>query len=198
MNKRNEEKATKQNVGIPCGLCNHVGAGNPLLSANHRRKIFHREFYRNQMKLFFILIAGWISVGLMQPAAKKTANLQIQFRHVINNEIIKLDNVTYVNDLGQTYTVSKFKYYIGQIRLRKTDGKEFLVDEYFLIDEEDEASKTVSLENIPAGEYEAISFILGVDSLRNCSGAQSGALDPFKGMFWSWNTGYIFLKLGER
>ncbi len=47
MNKRNDENATKQNVGIPCGLCNHVGAGNPLLSAIHRRKFFYREFYRN-------------------------------------------------------------------------------------------------------------------------------------------------------
>ena len=34
-----------------------------------------------------------------------------------------------------------------------------------------------------------------MDSIDNCSGAQSGALDPINGMFWSWNTGYIFLKL---
>ena len=26
-------------------------------------------------------------------------------------------------------------------------------------------------------------------------GVQSGALDPVNGMFWAWNTGYIFLKL---
>jgi hypothetical protein len=36
---------------------------------------------------------------------------------------------------------------------------------------------------------------LGVDSLHNCSGAQSGALAPENGMFWAWNTGYIFLKM---
>jgi hypothetical protein len=34
-----------------------------------------------------------------------------------------------------------------------------------------------------------------VDSLHNCSGAQSGDLDPVKGMFWTWNSGYIFFKL---
>jgi hypothetical protein len=27
------------------------------------------------------------------------------------------------------------------------------------------------------------------------SGAQTGALDPTKGMFWTWNTGYIMAKL---
>ena len=37
--------------------------------------------------------------------------------------------------------------------------------------------------------------MIGVDSLHNCSGAQSGVLDPINGMFWTWNTGYIFMKL---
>ncbi len=34
-----------------------------------------------------------------------------------------------------------------------------------------------------------------MDSIHNCSGAQSGALDPVNAMFWTWSTGYIFLKL---
>ncbi len=37
-----------------------------------------------------------------------------------------------------------------------------------------------------------------MDSARNCSGIQSGALDPVNGMFWTWNTGYIFFKLEGR
>jgi hypothetical protein len=39
---------------------------------------------------------------------------------------------------------------------------------------------------------------VGVDSTRNVSGAQTGALDPTNGMFWTWNTGYIFAKLEGR
>ena len=37
--------------------------------------------------------------------------------------------------------------------------------------------------------------MLGVDSLDNCSGAQSGALDPLNDMFWTWNNGYVMFKL---
>jgi hypothetical protein len=37
-------------------------------------------------------------------------------------------------------------------------------------------------------------FMIGVDSARNNSGAQTGALDPTNGMFWSWSTGYIMAK----
>jgi hypothetical protein len=37
--------------------------------------------------------------------------------------------------------------------------------------------------------------VIGVDSTRNVSGAQTGALDPTNDMFWTWNSGYIFVKM---
>ena len=43
--------------------------------------------------------------------------------------------------------------------------------------------------------FTKIEFLLGVDSIRNVSGIQTGALDPAKGMFWTWNSGYIMAKL---
>ncbi|MBP6184231.1 MAG: hypothetical protein KA479_04770 [Saprospiraceae bacterium] len=113
----------------------------------------------------------------------------------MNNELLRLDSVLYKNEFGQPYTISKLKYYVGNIQLKSTSGKYYTCNEYFLINEEDEISKSIELQNIPIGEYDEIRFLLGVDSLLNCSGAQSGALDPINGMFWSWNTGYIFLKL---
>jgi len=42
--------------------------------------------------------------------------------------------------------------------------------------------------------YDSIRFMVGVDSLTSVSGAMGGDLDPTKGMFWTWNTGYIFFK----
>jgi pyruvate/2-oxoglutarate dehydrogenase complex dihydrolipoamide acyltransferase (E2) component len=49
-------------------------------------------------------------------------------------------------------------------------------------------------EKVPVGTYTAIEYTIGVDSTRNVSGAQTGALAPSNGMFWSWLTGYIFIK----
>ena len=40
--------------------------------------------------------------------------------------------------------------------------------------------------------------MIGVDSTRNVSGAQTGALDPNNGMFWTWNSGYIMAKMEGR
>ena len=61
--------------------------------------------------------------------------------------------------------------------------------------ESDADSKHFTIPNVPVGDYTGITFTIGVDSLRNVAGAQSGALDPSNNMFWSWNTGYIFLKM---
>jgi hypothetical protein len=121
--------------------------------------------------------------------------LLVCFKNEVENELLKLDSAFYKNELGQSYTISKFKYYVGQIRLKNAQGKDYISRDYFLINEDEELSKQIKLTQIPNGNYESISFILGVDSMHNCSGAQSGALDPLNSMFWAWNTGYIFLKL---
>ena len=119
----------------------------------------------------------------------------IIFHNYVGDQVLQFDTVLYKNELGQSFCITKFKYYIGNIRLKKTNGSELTYDDYYLINEEEPTSKKINLDNIPAGEYSGIDFIIGVDSVHNCSGAQSGALDPINAMFWAWNTGYIFLKL---
>ena len=134
---------------------------------------------------------------LCQKTKKNTEGICLNFNHFVGDKLLILDDTTYTNELNQTYIVSKFNYYIGQIHLMREDGKEYSISNHFLISEDDDksASKKIVLEKIPSGTYSSIRFILGVDSLHNCSGAQSGALDPINAMFWTWNTGYIFLKL---
>jgi hypothetical protein len=121
--------------------------------------------------------------------------LCVIFDHCVENKTLTLDTVKYQNESGQNFTITNFKYYIGQVQLNKSDGTYYKSDEYYLIQEDEAESKKILLDNIPPASYTSISFIVGVDSLHNCSGAQSGALDPVNGMFWAWNTGYIFLKL---
>ncbi len=145
----------------------------------------------------FGFVAALAAAMFFLSAAKvgSTTALQISFYHYNGVSLLQLDSTVYKNAMGQSYTVSKFRYYISNIILKKGDGTEFKANNYFLIDEDEPASKTISLTGVPEGDYTSIAFLLGVDSLHNCSGAQSGALDPVNGMFWAWNTGYIFLKL---
>lgn len=142
---------------------------------------------------FFLALA--FAMYSLAFSIKPQNHLNIQLAHYVGNTLLQLDSAEYKNELNQSFIISKFKYYIGNIQLVKKDGTSFNSKEYYLINEEEESSKNINLENIPDGEYQALKFTLGVDSIDNCSGLQHGALDPVNAMFWAWNTGYIFLKL---
>jgi hypothetical protein len=96
---------------------------------------------------------------------------------------------------GDTLTFTTFKYYVSNIQLKRTDGTWWAAEEsYYIVDLTDPESAELPIPQVPAGDYVAVRMTLGVDSTRNVSGAQTGALDPANGMFWSWNSGYIMLK----
>lgn len=137
-----------------------------------------------------------------------TGSLEISFDHMVGSRPLELDsNIKYVNTEGDTFSVSVFNYYISNIKLKKTDGTEYVVpqnDSYFLIVHEKPETRTIKLNNIPEGDYNGITFMIGVDSLRSASGSSEriGVLDIIDRsktfghkMYWSWNSGYIFVKL---
>jgi hypothetical protein len=128
--------------------------------------------------------------------------------HNWGTEHVKM-NHNYSTAAGETLKITAWKYYVSNVYLIDSEGREVkLPDTYFLqgilghgggghghktnSGDHDDAHSEFELQNIPAGTYTQIKFLVGVDSTRNVSGAQTGALDPANGMFWSWTTGYIF------
>lgn len=114
----------------------------------------------------------------------------IKFEHIANGKKIVLKDSTYTNTYGEKYTVSKLKYYLSNISF-VTNHKLEIDKKVYLID----ACKNDSIIKHDQRKIVSISFNIGVDSALNCSGAQSGALDPLNDMFWTWNNGYVFFKL---
>lgn len=120
--------------------------------------------------------------------------LTISFCNRVGDQALMLGK-TFQNPFGENIRISHFKYYISNIVLIDNNDQSFLLsDASFLIDEADASSKVIKLLS-PVKNMKAIGFLLGVDSIRNVSGVQTGALDPMNGMFWTWNTGYIYAKL---
>lgn len=125
--------------------------------------------------------------------SQKTQQMTLHFQNRFGNEILAPEQSYLLN--GDTLTIHRFKYYISHIQLLDEQGKKVkLPVQYYLIDAADSNSNMIRL-NIPIGKYQSIQFLLGVDSARNVSGVQTGALDPLHGMFWTWNSGYIMAKL---
>ncbi|HEX8424753.1 MbnP family protein [Hymenobacter sp.] len=126
-------------------------------------------------------------------------NLNIEFENVVGDSPLELNRrAPYFTPSGDDFTVSIFRYYISNIKLKRADGTEFVQPEsYYLVDQERDQSRKFTIPNVPAGDYTQLTFILGVDAARNTAGAQTGAL-AVSDMFWSWDSGYIFTKLEGR
>jgi hypothetical protein len=122
-------------------------------------------------------------------------SMEISFKNMVGSNDLILGSQYYTNANGDTFYVNTYNYYISNIELIKTnDSVVKEVESYHLIKADDTSSFNFTLNSIPVANYKAIKFTIGVDSLRNVSGAQTGALDPVNNMFWSWSTGYIFSK----
>ncbi len=140
----------------------------------------------------FLLFCATLTQAQKDKVVRQT--YQFTFRNTVNDSILELGKM-YQNQFGEGFTVRNFDYYISHIKLTYTSGEQYEVKEGpHLISEADSLSKTVSF-TAPAGTITTVSFLLGIDSLTNVSGVQTGDLDPAKGMFWVWNTGYIMAKL---
>ena len=125
---------------------------------------------------------------------EKTGILKISFVNTVKGTPIRLNTASYTNPYSEQYTVSKFKYYISNIALAFPDGIYSETESYHLIDESDPASLSFGFMTT-ANSYQSLLFMLGVDSIKNVSGAQTGALDPLNDMFWTWNSGYVMAKM---
>ncbi|EHQ27421.1 hypothetical protein BDD43_1129 [Mucilaginibacter gracilis] len=130
--------------------------------------------------------------------AAKTGTVAVHFKNVMDGKALKLNDSLslYQNANGDDLKITTFKYYISNVSLIAKNGDKIAIpDSYFLVNAADSTTLNQQITNIPEGKYTGITFTIGVDSLRNFAGAQTGVLDPAKGMFWSWNSGYIFVKL---
>ncbi|MEZ4905544.1 MAG: MbnP family protein [Spirosomataceae bacterium] len=131
-----------------------------------------------------------------------TNTLALTFENRVGTQPLVLGTTIYKNASGEDFNVTTFNYFVGNIALKTEDGSVLkLTDQYFLIRAADTKTSVVELKNIPAANYTEISFMVGVDSTKSVSevGQRTGVLDIASytddNMYWSWNSGYIFMKL---
>ncbi|HNU87603.1 MAG TPA: hypothetical protein PKJ94_04915 [Ferruginibacter sp.] len=130
------------------------------------------------------------------------ADLSVEFDNIAGAADLQLNTGSYTNAAGESFKVTKLKYYVSNFKFTNANGTVYTVpqnESYFLIDESNAASHEAEL-SIPEGEYTSVSFVLGVDSLRNTMDVsqRTGVLDvsgAATDMYWSWNSGYIFFRM---
>ncbi|MEP7163565.1 MAG: MbnP family protein [Ferruginibacter sp.] len=156
-------------------------------------------FYKRTFVTGCILLAGITSLFITasfsvidKNSSAKTGTLKIIFRNTANGKPVILRDSLYNNYFGEQYSISKLKYYISNITMGNNGSSNDMGGYYLMNVATGDSSLELTLE---PGNYNSLGFLLGVDSLRNCNGAQTGALDPMNDMFWTWNSGYVMFKM---
>ena len=159
-------------------------------------------------KIFFICIVLFAFISCKEEEENNdtivpTSTVQLNFDNVVGNEDLILDSGTYTNYFEQRFHIAKFNYFISNVALFNERNEMISIykdSSYFLIKEKDAFSHNAILRNIPNGNYTSIQFTIGVDSLKSTAplNQRTSSLDPggyAADMYWTWNQGYIFMKL---
>lgn len=148
------------------------------------------------------------------PELQGNGKIALQFENYVGEEKLTLgadaNTAKAYTSNGQTLKFSEVKYVITNIALVKADGTkvayhtEDLDKGGFLINQENTASLSPILSEIPEGDYKGIEFGLGVKRELNNLSLQdkfpnfyrlTGSFKQAQIMHWEWANGYRFVKL---
>jgi hypothetical protein len=125
----------------------------------------------------------------------KLDSLCLNFNVKFNEKLLELQK-EYVTKNNDTIALETFKCYISSIKIHYNDNSVFTEnDSYHLLDISNPNTLQIPISTINDKIISEVVFNIGVDSIATTSGAMSGDLDPIKGMYWAWQSGYVNIKI---
>ncbi|WP_298223375.1 MbnP family protein [Flavobacterium sp.] len=140
------------------------------------------------------LAALFCFLFFLHASAQEKDSLRLQF-HLKFDKASIVPNQKYISKQNDTLQLETFRFYVTDIEIHYADNSSIKTKGSHLVDIELPASQKITLGLNQKKEIKFVNFSIGVDSLSNVSGALSGDLDPAKGMYWAWQSGYINMKV---
>lgn len=164
----------------------------------------NRRGYIAMKMRYLTSIIALLSLLVISSCKKKKegdgeGTLNVRLAASYNDEAFAVGNA-YINPDGYNTRIDFFKFYLSQLSVIKSDGTtEALMD----IDLVDMADGPVNYPfNLAEGDYRGIQFSIGVPEEWNKDQDPTQypndhplSVNGADGMFWAWNTGYIFTKV---
>ena len=121
--------------------------------------------------LFFTAIVCGAIAALFFTACDKNSDTQaaviLQFDHVVGTKALELNKIQYNALAGHLYSVERLKYYVSRIVLHRADGSAFQTSAVHYREEGADETASLTLPDVPEGEYTHLSFIVGLDEATN-------------------------------
>ncbi|MBX2905935.1 MAG: hypothetical protein KF744_07855 [Taibaiella sp.] len=138
------------------------------------------------MRMLMVLLAACVSLG----CAAQSRPVRVTYVLGGGNEQFVLPT-----RIGNK-RIDLVRFYVSSVELMR-GGKPVWKEpgSYHLVDFTDSGTLAYKMKTPEHIHFDRIRFHLGIDSATNVSGAMGGDLDPAKGMYWAWQSGYINFKI---
>ena len=95
-------------------------------------------------------------------------------------------------------SISALRFYISNVRIEHERKIVWSAEqEHYLIDFNQDHLQSNNISGQEGSDLKegVLKFVLGVDDNTSAQGIGEGPLDPIRGMYWTWQSGYINFKL---
>jgi hypothetical protein len=131
-------------------------------------------------------------VLLSQTQVLKSISFNVKF----GNSPVLLNDSVFSKNNGDSIQFETLKFYVSNIEFLNSNKPVWQEKNSFhLLDASVPSSMNINFKVPSHIKYNQLKFNLGIDSVTNVSGALGGDLDPTKGMYWTWQSGYVNFKL---
>lgn len=142
------------------------------------------------MKYLFFCLPFLLPPFLFAQKAERACRLVVE--PVLNGQMLAIDGAGLPPD---SLVLHQLRFYLGHFTFYKNHTMVREEHAYHLLDLEDPATLHLDFQLPGNILFDSLAFNLGIDSLTTASGAMGGDLDPTKGMFWTWQSGYVHFKM---
>jgi hypothetical protein len=144
----------------------------------------------------WLIVFSFLSCHAIGQTKQEGSLFQLTFSPTFKNSVVSFNTTYFKLSGGDSIQFETLKFYISSLEFFYDDKLVWKEENSFhLIDATDVKTKTVTLKSTTASPFNKIKFNIGIDSITNYGGAMGGDLDPTKGMYWTWQNGYINFKL---
>lgn len=140
-------------------------------------------------------VSLFLLISFAEIVAQSENRISVKLELNYGNQKLETEKWYKLNE-NDSILIENLKFYISDVQFYENDL--FLFKEnrsYHLIDASDTSSLSFKIDIPKKVSFDRVKFNLGIDSITNSGGVQAGDLDPTTGMYWTWQSGYINVKL---
>jgi len=147
------------------------------------------------------LIVFFCLTALLSCKKEKYGSIEFHFKHSIDGNTIFFNHLIYTNAAGNLYQVNEIKYFISKVCLYDSEGGVTVITQdkgIHYVDSDIERTLRWKIDRVPQKQYQAISFIFGLDESENKS---FRFVNPPESNFW-WpevlGGGYHYMQINGK